>query len=497
MGVMKFRLPPPELNFRLPDFRKAFMTGLDRTPGRMLTELRLPDLLVCHREFPESGRLHTPWFVEGYGAPIVGTATLAEREEPFELVLELARGKLNDVRNQSADWKQMGLVSTPEFEAALHESQQALAHAATARSDPARLAAEAQRSLVAAHRAADLLMEAYTRQVLESRVNGSGKLSTWLGSALEGKPKQAAWSGPLAETVNAARVGCSWAKFAIEQGHYQWDRLDAQLAWCRRRRLAPLAGPLLEFRKEALPDWLWLWEGDYEAISGLVVDLVKQTVSRYRGKVPVWTVVHRPATGDVLGLSEEEQVRLTAKAIQVAHQADPRAHLVVGLDRPWAEWMGQSPYQFGPLHLADELARADLGLTGVGLEIAPGYHGPGSQLRDLLEFSRLLDLYALLNLPLHISMVFPSAATPDPRADESAQVDLDQWPSPPTEAMQAEWAERWMSLAVAKPFVRSVTWLQVSDDEPHVFGHGGLFRADHSAKPIVERLKAFRQNYLE
>jgi hypothetical protein len=497
MGVMTFRLPPQELGVRLPDFRKAFMTGLDRTPGRMVVEVRASELLICHREFPESGRLHVPWFVEGFGSPVVGTATLAERDPPYELVVELARGKLNDVRNQSADWKQLGLMASPEFERALHESQLAFAQAATLRADPRRSAQAAQQSLVASHRASDLLMVSYTEQVLLGRMEHGAKLTTWLACALEGKPKHAEWAAPLVECVNAARIGCPWGKFAVEQGRYEWDRLDAQLAWCRKRRLAPLAGPLLEFRKEALPDWLWLWEGDYEAILGLVVDLVKQTIGRYRGKVPVWTVVHRPASADILGLTEEEQVRLTAKALQVAHQADPRAQLVVGLDRPWAEWMGGSPYQFGPLHLADELARAELGLSGVGIEIAPGFGAPGSQLRDLLEFSRLLDLYALLNLPLHLSLVFPSAASVDPRAHESAQVDQEQWPRPPDEALQADLAERWTALAVSKPFVRSVTWLQVSDSEPHLYAHGGLFGPDHKPKLVVERLKAFRQRYLE
>src|SRR5436305_1905372 len=84
MGVIKFRVTPPELVSRFPDLRKAYMTGLDRTPGRMSVELRPPGLLICHREFPESGRLHIPWPVEGFGAPVIGTATLAEREEPYE-----------------------------------------------------------------------------------------------------------------------------------------------------------------------------------------------------------------------------------------------------------------------------------------------------------------------------------------------------------------------------------------------------------------------------
>lgn len=496
MGALKFRLTPADLASRFPDLRKAYMTGLDRTPGRLAVDVR-PGLLVCHREFPESGRLHIPWSIKGFGRPIVGTATLAEREEPYELAVELARGKLNDVRNQAADWKQLGLRTTAPFEQALHEAQKALAHAATSQSVPDTAAKAAEACLEAAHRAGDFLIEAYTNQVLESRLGFSAKLPTWLACGLDGNPKHAPWAAPVLQTFTAARIGCSWAKFALEQGQYRWDRLDVQLAWCRKRRLTPLAGPLLEFRAAALPDWIWLWEGDFEAILGLVVDLVRQTVARYRGKIPVWTVVHRPASGEMLGLSEEEQVRLTARALQVAREADPRAQLLVEFDRPWGEWMSNSPFQLGPLHLADELARAELGLAGVGLEIAPGYGGPGSTMRDLLDFSRLLDLYALLNLPVHVSLALPSASEEDPRADDSAQAEVEQWPTPPDETMQADWAQKWVALAAAKPFVRSITWMQVNDSVPHLYAHAGLFRPDGSAKQVLERLQTFRQEYLE
>ena len=142
-----------------------------------------------------------------------------------------------------------------------------------------------------------------------------------------------------------------------------------------------------------------------------MADFVRQIVQRYRGRVPIWHVVHRPASGEILGLTEEEQIRITARAIQVAHQTDPSAQLTIGIDRPWAEWMGSSHFQLGPLHLCDYLLRADLGLSGVAIEIALGYSSPGSHMRDLFEFSKLLDLYSLLNVPLHVWMALPPRPT--------------------------------------------------------------------------------------
>ncbi len=149
MGVMKFRLPPNEALRGVPDFRKAYITGLDRTPGRLAVELR-NGVMTCARDSTESGRLFVPWPIEGFGMPLVGTATLAERPAPYTLAVELARGKLNDIRNQLADWLQLGLRSTPELDQALAAAQKAFVVAATTSDRPEECVRAAQASLDAA-----------------------------------------------------------------------------------------------------------------------------------------------------------------------------------------------------------------------------------------------------------------------------------------------------------------------------------------------------------
>jgi hypothetical protein len=495
MGVLKLQLTSPDAASRLADLRKAYITGLDRTPSRLAIEFR-QGVMSCHRESSESGRLFVPWPIPGFGTPVVGTATLAERPEPYNLAVELARGKLNDLRNQVADWRQMGLRCPAELDRLLTRALKSFVKAATSADDPVVSYEAAQASLSAAWTAGNLLVEAYTGQVIQTRLAGAAKLPTQLALGLEGDPKASPLSGEWAQAFNTARVGSTWKAIAPSEGQYRWDELDAQLAWCKRQGLAVHAGPLLEFRPGVLPDWIWLWEGDFETVLGLVVDLVRQAVQRYKGRVPVWHLVHRPASVDFLGLSEEEQIRIAARALQVARQTDPQAQFTIGVERPWAEWMGSSPFQLGPLHLADYLVRADLGLAGIVLEVAAGYSAPGSHLRDLFDFSKLLDLYALLNLPLHVWLTFPSAPGPDPNADPSVRVEPAQWPAPPDEVSQATWAARWLALAVAKPFVRSVTWAQTSDAHPHLYPHGGLFRPDNVAKPLFPWLKSFRRELL-
>ena len=243
MGVMKFRLPSNEPAQRLPDYRKAYITGLDRTPGRLAVELR-NGLMTCVRDTPESGRLFVPWPIEGHGTPIVGTATLAERTTPYMLAVELARGKLNDIRNQLSDWVQMGLRSTPELEQALAEAQHAFVRCATSTDRPDACTEAARASLQSASRAGDLLVEAYTAQILQSRLASTSRLSTHLGCVLDGSPQKLPASIDWSSAFNTCHLGVSWKQIAPSEGQYRWDLLDAQLAWCRSKGLTFEVGPL-------------------------------------------------------------------------------------------------------------------------------------------------------------------------------------------------------------------------------------------------------------
>jgi hypothetical protein len=93
-------------------------------------------------------------------------------------------------------------------------------------------------------------------------------------------------------------------------------------------------------------------------------------------------------------------------------------------------------------------------------------------------------------------MAIPSADGPDPNADPNVRVETSQWPGPLSETNQAAWGSKWIALAVAKPFVRTVSWLQASDSLPHFYPHAGLLRADQTAKPLLPWMQMLRKETL-
>ncbi len=83
------------------------MPGWTELPGAQVR--RQGSELILERNASDSGNLHVLWEIEGYGLLTLSTGTLIEREEPYYLPLELARGKIGQVRNQAAELSMLGL----------------------------------------------------------------------------------------------------------------------------------------------------------------------------------------------------------------------------------------------------------------------------------------------------------------------------------------------------------------------------------------------------
>jgi hypothetical protein len=130
------------------------------------------------------------------------------------------------------------------------------------------------------------------------------------------------------------------------------------------------------------------------------------------------------------------------------------------------------------------------------VEIVMGVMPRGSYCRDLLEASRLIDLYALLGVPLRITLGYPSSSGPDPDADPDYRIDAGYWRRPFKTDVQADWAEAFATLALCKPGVQGVFWTHFSDAEPHQFPHCGLLDAQGAIKPALQRLRTLRAAHL-
>jgi hypothetical protein len=449
---------------------------------------------VLRRSVDESGFLVVPWDVTGVGRVASTSGTLIERAAPYHVGLELARGKVNQLRGQAVEWQAGGLVIPPDLADEIRALSVAFGRAASqsisAQDTPA------QAVLEGAYRASRRLVELYVEQMFQARHQRQSSLDTTLGCRLGSTPLPSDQADMFVETCNTVSLAFAWNEVEPVEGSYQWDLCDQALEWAQAHRLPVTAGPLIDFSAGRLPAWLWLWERDLRSLAHLMCDYVQTTVKRYARHIRCWQLSNASNCAAILGLDEEELLWLTARLVEAARQVDAKLELIVGLGQPWGEYMAVEDRTHSPFIFADTLMRAGFNLAALDLEIVMGVWPRGSYCRDLLETSRLIDLYSLLGVPLRITLGYPSSPDTDPHGDKELTIDAGYWEGGWSPEVQADWTAACTALAVCKPSVRGVQWVQWSDALPHQFPNCGVVDDRQVLKPALARLQAVRAQHL-
>ena len=498
MGLIRFAVHPTSLIADWPEVYRGYLTGSD---GRVFpTRIEVDEEFVgCRRTTSESCKFHVAYPVPEFGRPFISTASLPEREQPYLLVVELARGKIVQIRNQASAWELAGMQIPAGFAAPSRAAHRAFARAASCQDDIAKSTELATEALHHAFRAAEVLTLGYSSQALAGRLQRYKSLPASVGCELQGSIPDADANELFTAAFNAAAVAVPWRIIESVEGEYDWGPVDRQLEWCEQQRgdqkLLVRGGPLIDLGPDGLPAWLARWEHDVFNLRSFVCDFVETAISRYVGRIRIWEVAARANSGGALTLNEESRLMLTASVLGVAKQIDEEAQLVIRVDQPWGDYQARGQHRLSPLQFVDALHRSGVGLAGVNLEMAMGYLPRGSARRDLMDISRMIDAWSVLNLPIQITLACPSSIDDDPLSYPDCEVDARLWPEDCTEATQAECVDRVMELLLAKPTVSGVYLSHFSDGAPHQFPFAGVMHPDGTPKTALERIITQRQRH--
>ena len=490
MGQMRFRIHDRD-RIAPGGLQRIYVAGMEEIPWSTRASWE-DDLLVVERSLSDSGNVYVPWMVADHGMRVLNTATLMERERPYQLEVELARGVIQRIRNRLFLWELLGLEAPPELKKQLQSATQEFALAATSQHEPAEASVAANRAITQALTAAENLVANYAQQAISARQQ-QAPISALMGTSLGVETPSVEMRRQLVDACNIVQLPISWRAIEQQEGRRDWKVTDTQLAWSQKAGLKVAAGPLLRMDDWGMPDWMVLWEGDFDNLAQLMLEHVRAVVTRYTGRVHLWHVASRVNTGKLMSLEEEQRLHLVAQALEVVRQIDPRTPTVVSFDQPWAEYLAHQREDLAPLHYADALVRADLGVSGFGLEINTGYFPNGSSHRSTLELGRLLDQWSVWGLPLMLNLSTASASTSDPLAKSTAEIAL---ANSQAEDPQREWAAAVLPLLLARSTVQVILWNQLSDHLPHEFPNAGLFDAQQKAKPTVALMRDLQKSCL-
>ena len=486
--------PPAEL-----DLEQMYLTSLEGQPVRARFQYRAETgRLFCERRSQGLAALNLPWPIRGGGKVMLRTALLPDREEPYLLALELARGRVADVWRKKDEWGYAFGGPGEEIEKGFREAKLLLAKAQTVQDGPlaaSDLAEEAlARTVLLGEEAA--LADAKQGIAIRRRRGELGRVD--FGCHWEATRDNPRASQRFGETFNYATVPFVWRSLEPREHEFEWKWHDDWIHWLEARGIVIKGGSLIRFSERHLPDWVWIWENDFETIRDSIFDHIERCVQRYRGRIDHWDAVTGLHVENCMNFSLDRIIEITRVCTHAVKRADPASQVVLDVLYPWGEYYATNQRSIWPYHYAEMCINAGVTFDVIGLQMFFGTAGVGYYCRDMLAVSDMLDRFGALGKPVHITAVgVPSASTPDPDAvlggTRTARGAGGVWRKPWDEVIQSEWLDQFYRIAISKPFITSVSWRDFSDHQPHCFPHGGLLRKDAHPKIGYQRLVAMRQ----
>lgn len=480
-------------------WQTAYITGIEGVPWQCRHQLQSEQFIIG-RELDESGKLNIVWPTGSCGNLCLATASLRESDEAYNLLVEIARGTVGKLKNQTAEWQRLGMRLPEEFfplaESGLRDFLTCLTHGQDLRQQEQLAQSAIDRTVMAS----SILCQAFSRQALLSRRNSEGPLTTLLGASLTSVIHPKDIPETLGRAINFVNVRADMGSVEQSSGNVDFGPFDALVDWGLRHDWKLGVGPLVDFRPARLPQWMILMGEDYQSILKAACRHAETTVLRYRNKAQIWNCAAGLNTPNSMHWSDEEVLRMAVAVISTVRQADNRTPVVLTIEQPWSEYLRDNPNGISPLHFADALIRADLGLSGLALELAMDVWPGGSFPRDLIELSRLIDRWAMLGLPLLIHLTSPTCATngtgnrvADWRAELSA---TQQRSSDTNDTSGFVPPEAVIQLLLSKPPVHAVIWDQLTDQIPSVSPCSGILDAHGQPKKLLDDMADLRSRYL-
>ncbi len=472
----------------------AYLVGSDDVALRAEITFK-GGIIHCKKRPPGPSGLCLLYEVDGAGEFLLETVRLMEREKPYVLTIELARGRLLRLSQKIEDWGLVDYEGTEPLIERIREAKELLIKALQANS-AAEAAAIGDKALSEAVRVSEDLTQFHAEVFFERRKATGGFPRQLLGCSVDlEKPTDEAQKR-ITGAFDYITVPTTWRDIEPSEQTFNWKPLDAWVELLNKQRIPIKGSALLSFRETNIPDWLYIWEHDFDTIRDLAFDHVRRVVNRYGQYVQIWDVISGIHATNCFTFNFEQLMELTRMAAALVKQVAPRSIAIVDLVAPWGEYYARNQRTIPPLLYADMAVQSGVNFDAFGLQFHFGPSVDGMFVRDMFQVSSIIDSFAKLGKPLHITGVqVPSGVKATTDASQTKRpMDGGSWHRPWDEQTQAEWLEEFYQIALSKPFVEAVSWHGLADHKGHAVAHGGLLSSGFAPKAAYEKLAELRSS---
>jgi hypothetical protein len=469
----------------------AYVVGTDDVPLR--AEITFKDgIIQCKKRAAGPAGLALLWDVPETGRVMLETIRVPERDRPYTLQVELARARLMRINQKLEDWGLLDYAGVDDIAAVIRKGRETLIKALQADDAPA-AAALGNEALRLAIQASERLTH-YHADVFLDRRRQSGSFGRQVfGCAIPLDTPTEMVHKRLAGAFDFATVPLIWREVEPNEQTFNWRPLDTWVELLAQHEMPMKGSALLSFSEKHVPDWLYIWEHDFDTIRDLAFEHVRRVINRYGQYIQTWDVISGIHSTNCFTFNFEQLMELTRMTAALAKQLSPRCTAIVDLVAPWGEYYARNQRTIPPLLYADMAGQSGVNFDAFGLQF---YFGPGIDgmfVRDMFQISSLLDTFAKLGKPLHITAVqVPSEAAGTSGAagakETGGGTDGGIWRKPWSEQVQSEWLRGFLDVALSKPYVEAVSWHSLIDNDQAAVPHGGLLREDLTPKIAYEEL---------
>ena len=142
--------------------------------------------------------------------------------------------------------------------------------------------------------------------------------------------------------------------------------------WATKHRLPIKAGPLVSFHEQHIPDWLYIYEHDYDQVRDLVYEHIRAVLQRYGDRVHVWEAISGIHAYNTFNFNFEQLMEMTRMASAITKQIAQRAAVIIEIVAPWGEYYAKNPRTIPPMLYADMVVQNGIHFDAIGVQCLMG-----------------------------------------------------------------------------------------------------------------------------
>ena len=201
------------------------------------------------------------------------TCLLPDREQPYVLSIELARHRIKMFIAKSEEWQMFDLSAEHPAMKLWEEARRLFTEAWISddiRSRRTRLAATVAEPTPSTPPSGWRwrMPRSCCIDVSAKRAASSSTLGVRIWPGRDAQPLR----DLIAKEFDLVVIPLNWREIEVTEGKYNWDPVDRWMEWASKQSKPIVAGPLLDFSKRAVPEWMYVWQHDYDTCRDMAYD---------------------------------------------------------------------------------------------------------------------------------------------------------------------------------------------------------------------------------